>query len=136
VFYALALNATQSPTDKTFANKKKAAEILNKVWTEQPSHPGVVHYLIHSDDTQQLAEAGLPAAMCYAKIVPAVPHALHMPSHIFTRLGLWQQSIESNVASHDAAVGYVQKRLGKEGYDGETLRWTPIVRQPEPSSKV
>ena len=121
VFYALALNATQSPTDKTFANKKKAAEILTKVWTEQPNHPGVVHYLIHSDDTQQLAEAGLPAAMCYAKIAPAVPHALHMPSHIFTRLGLWQQSIESNVASRDAALGYVQKRLGKEGYDGETL---------------
>ena len=121
VFYALALNATQSPTDKTFANKKKAAEILNKIWTEQPNHPGVVHYLIHSDDTQQLADAGLAAAMCYAKIAPAVPHALHMPSHIFTRLGLWQQSIESNVASRDAALGYVQKQLGKEGYDVETL---------------
>lgn len=121
VFYALALNATQSPTDKTFANKKKAAEILAKVWTEQPNHPGVVHYLIHSDDTQQLADAGLPAAMCYAKIAPAVPHALHMPSHIFTRLGLWQQSIESNVAAHDAALRYVQKTLGKEGFDGDTV---------------
>jgi tetratricopeptide (TPR) repeat protein len=121
VFYALALNATQSPTDKTFANKKKAAEILNKVWTEQPNHPGVVHYLIHSDDTQQLADAGLPAAMCYAKIAPAVPHALHMPSHIFTRLGLWQQSIDSNVAAHDAGLRYVQKTLGQEGFDGDTV---------------
>jgi hypothetical protein len=121
VFYALALNATASPTDKTFANKKKAAEILNKVFAEQQNHPGVAHYLIHSDDTQELAEAGLPAAMCYAKIAPEVPHALHMPSHIFTRLGLWQQSIESNHAGHAAAVKYAQKSLGPGGYDGETV---------------
>jgi len=121
VFYALALNATQPPTDKTFANKKKAAGILNKVFAEQPNHPGVAHYLIHSDDTQELAEAGLPAAMCYAKIAPDVPHALHMPSHIFTRLGMWQQSIESNRAGHEAAVKYVQKTLGPGGYDGETV---------------
>src|SRR5215469_3228677 len=121
VFYSLALNATQPPTDKTFANKKKAAEILGKVWQAQPNHPGVVHYLIHSDDTQQLAELGLPAAMCYAKIAPAVPHALHMPSHIFTRLGLWQQSIDSNKSAHDAAIAYASKTLGKGGYDGETV---------------
>ncbi len=121
VFYALALNSTASPTDKTFANKKKAAEILNRVFAEQPNHPGAVHYLIHSDDTQELAEAGLPAAICYAKIAPEVPHALHMPSHIFTRLGLWQQSIESNRAGHDAAVKYAQKSLGPGGYDGETV---------------
>jgi hypothetical protein len=121
VFYSLALNTTQPPTDRTFANKKKAAEILDKVWQAQPNHPGVVHYLIHSDDTQQLAELGLPAAMCYAKIAPAVPHALHMPSHIFTRLGLWQQSIDSNKAAHDAAIAYVKKTLGDGGYDSETV---------------
>lgn len=121
VFYALALNATALPTDKSFANKKKAAEILNKVFTEEPNHPGVAHYLIHSDDTQELAEAGLPAAMCYAKIAPEVPHALHMPSHIFTRLGLWQQSIESNIAAHNAALAYVRKTLGEGGFDGETV---------------
>jgi hypothetical protein len=121
VFYSLALNATQPPTDKTFANKKKAAEILDKVWKEHPNHPGIVHYLIHSDDTQQLAEAGLPAAMCYAKIAPAVPHALHMPSHIFTRLGLWQQSIDSNKAAHDAAVAYARTAFGEGGYDSETV---------------
>ena len=92
VFYALALNATALPTDKTFANKRKAAQILNKIWAEEPNHPGVVHYLIHSDDTAQSAEAGLAAAICYAKIAPDVPHALHMPSHIFTRLGMWQQA--------------------------------------------
>jgi hypothetical protein len=121
VFYSLALNATQSPTDKTFANKQKAAQILDKVWKAQPNHPGVVHYLIHSDDTQQLAEAGLAAAICYAKIAPAVPHALHMPSHIFTRLGLWQQSIDSNKAAHDAAIAYARKTFGEGGYDSETV---------------
>ena len=121
VFYALALNATALPTDKTYANKSKAAEILNKVWAEQPNHPGVVHYLIHSDDSAQFAQAGLDAAICYAKIAPEVPHALHMPSHIFTRLGLWQQSIESNRAAHAAALTYVRKTLGPEGFDSETV---------------
>ena len=120
VFYALALNATALPTDKTFANKRKAAAILDQVWKEQPSHPGVVHYLIHSDDTPQLAEAGLDAAICYAKIAPDVPHALHMPSHIFTRLGLWQQSIDSNIASHAASIAYVRKTSGARAFNGET----------------
>jgi hypothetical protein len=105
-FYALALNATALPTDKTFANKRKAAQILNKIWVEEPNHPGVVHYLIHSDDSPQFAEAGLAAAICYAKIAPDVPHALHMPSHIFTRLGMWQESIDSNRAALAAALGY------------------------------
>jgi hypothetical protein len=121
VFYALALNATALPTDKTFANKSKAAEILDKVWKEQPNHPGVVHYLIHSDDTAKFAQAGLDAAICYAKIAPEVPHALHMPSHIFTRLGLWQQSIDSNVAAHAAAIAYVRKTSAPGTYDGETV---------------
>jgi tetratricopeptide (TPR) repeat protein len=121
VFYALALNAAALPTDKTYANQRKAAEILNKVWAEQPNHPGVVHYLIHSDDSAQFAQAGLEAAICYAKIAPEVPHALHMPSHIFTRLGMWQQSIDSNRAAHDVALAYVQKDLGKGAFDGETV---------------
>ncbi|MGC2413559.1 MAG: hypothetical protein WA459_12775, partial [Stellaceae bacterium] len=121
VLYALALNATALPTDKTLANKKKAAEILTKVWAEQPNHPGVVHYLIHSDDTPELAQAGLPAAVAYAKIAPEVPHALHMPSHIFTRLGLWQQSIESNRAAHDVALAYARKTIGPDAFDGETV---------------
>ena len=94
VFYALALNASALKTDKTFANQRKAAEILNKIWKGEPNHPGVVHYLIHSDNSPQFAAAGLDAALCYAKVAPDVPHALHMPSHIFTRLGMWQQSIE------------------------------------------
>ena len=121
VFYGLALNASALPTDKTYANKRKAAEILNKVWAEQPNHPGVVHYLIHSDDLDQFAAAGLDAAICYSKIAPDVPHALHMPSHIFTRLGMWQQSIDSNRAAHAAAVAYVRKTLGPESFDIETV---------------
>jgi tetratricopeptide (TPR) repeat protein len=121
VFYALALDTTALPTDKTYANQKKAAEILNKVWKEEPNHPGVVHYLIHSDDSAQFAQAGLDAAICYAKIAPDVPHALHMPSHIFTRLGMWQESIDSNVAANAAALAYVRKSLGPDGFDGETV---------------
>jgi tetratricopeptide (TPR) repeat protein len=121
VFYALALNATALPNDQTFANKRKAAEILNKIWKEQPNHPGVVHYLIHSDDSAKFAQAGLDAAICYAKIAPDVPHALHMPSHIFTRLGMWQQSIDSNRAANAAALAYVRKSVGPEGFDSETV---------------
>jgi tetratricopeptide (TPR) repeat protein len=121
VFYGLALNASALPTDKTYTNKRKAAEILNKVWAEQPNHPGVVHYLIHSDDSPEFAAAGLDAAICYSKVAPNVPHALHMPSHIFTRLGMWQQSIDSNRAAHAAAVAYVRKTLGPESFDAETV---------------
>ena len=121
VFYALALNASALKTDKSFANQKKAVVILDKIWKEEPHHPGVVHYLIHSDDSPQFAAAGLDAAICYSKIAPDVPHALHMPSHIFTRLGLWQQSIDSNRAAHTAALGYVNESLGPASYDSETL---------------
>src|ERR1700719_1459442 len=120
-FYGLALNGSALPTDKTYANKRKAADILNKVWAEQPNHPGVVHYLIHSDDSAQSARAGLDAAICYSKIAPDVPHALHMPSHIFARLGMWQQSIDSNRAAHAAAIAYVRKTLGPESFDTETV---------------
>jgi hypothetical protein len=121
VFYGLALNASALKTDKTFANQRKAAEILNKVWKEETNHPGAVHYLIHSDDSPQFAEAGLDAAICYSKVAPDVPHALHMPSHIFTRLGMWQQSIDSNRAAHAAALNYVQKTSGPGSYDQETV---------------
>jgi len=121
VFYGLALNSSALKTDRTFANQRKAADILNKIWKEEPNHPGVVHYLIHSDDSPQYATEGLDAAICYAKIAPDVPHALHMPSHIFTRLGMWQQSIDSNLAAHAAAVGYVNKSDGSGSYDQETV---------------
>ena len=112
VFYALALNATALPTDKTLANQRKAAAILEKVHAEQPDHPGVAHYLIHSYDSPALAEQGLPAARSYAEIAPDVPHALHMPSHIFTRLGLWQESIASNERSAAVGQAYARETFG------------------------
>ena len=96
VFYALALDVTALPTDKTYANQLKAARILEKVFAEQPDHPGVAHYLIHSYDFPPIAAQGLTAARRYASIAPSAPHALHMPSHIFTRQGLWEESIEMN----------------------------------------
>ena len=103
IFYALALLSTAPPTDKTYANQLKAAAILEKIFAQQPQHPGVAHYLIHSYDYPPIAAKGLAAARSYARIAPAVPHALHMPSHIFTRLGLWQESIATNRASAMAA---------------------------------
>jgi tetratricopeptide (TPR) repeat protein len=104
VFYALALNTTALPTDKTYANQLQAAAILEAVFAEQPQHPGIAHYLIHSYDYPPIAGHGLPFANRYAGIAPAVPHALHMPSHIFTRVGYWQDSIASNRVSADAAT--------------------------------
>jgi tetratricopeptide (TPR) repeat protein len=103
MFYALALISTAQSTDKTYANQLKAAAILEKILVQQPRHPGVAHYLIHSYDYPPIAAKGLTAARSYARIAPAVPHALHMPSHIFTRLGLWQESIATNRASAMAA---------------------------------
>src|SRR6202035_5367771 len=89
--------------DTTFAHQKQAATILEKLFAEEPDHPGVAHYLIHSYDSPQMAQLGLPAARLYAKLAPAAPHALHMPSHIFARLGLWDEDIRSNLASKRAA---------------------------------
>ena len=102
IFYALALLGAASPTDQSHANQKKAVEILNPIFAETPEHPGVVHYLIHATDSPELAAEGLNAARAYAKVAPSVPHALHMPSHIFTRLGLWQEAIDSNRAAEAA----------------------------------
>ena len=104
IFYALALLATAPPADKTYVNQKKAGAILEPLFVEQPEHPGVAHYIIHAYDYPPLAQRALDAARRYAKIAPDSPHALHMPSHIFTRLGLWQESIDSNLASADSAV--------------------------------
>jgi tetratricopeptide (TPR) repeat protein len=103
IFHAVALLGTATPGDKTYATEKKAAAILNAILPQAPTHPGVAHYLIHSFDYPALADLALPAARSYAKIAPSSPHALHMPSHIFTRLGLWNESIDSNLASRAAA---------------------------------
>lgn len=109
IFYALALNITALPTDKEYANQRKAIEILEPIFAEQPNHPGVAHYLIHSNDYPILAGEGLDAALAYAEIAPAAPHALHMPSHIFTRLGYWQESIDTNLASANTAKAGLPK---------------------------
>jgi tetratricopeptide (TPR) repeat protein len=107
VFYALTLIATgMMSQDKTYAREKQAAEILNRVLAREPRHPGVAHYLIHSYDYPALAQLALPAARSYAKIAPASAHAQHMPSHIFTRLGLWPEAIASNLDAHSAAKAF------------------------------
>ncbi len=103
IYYALALNVGASPADKTYANQLKGAAILEKIWTRQPEHPGIAHYLIHLYDTPALAEKGLAAARRYAKVAPGAAHAQHMPSHIFTRVGYWQESIASNIESSRVA---------------------------------
>ena len=118
ILYALVLIATATPTDKTFANQLKAAGILEPLFKKHPHHPGVAHYLIHTYDYAGLAERGLPAARVYATIAPSVPHALHMPSHIFSRVGLWPEMVESNRASYRAAENELSgQTLGIGSYD-------------------
>jgi tetratricopeptide (TPR) repeat protein len=99
VFYAMYLVGTQLQSDQTFAAYLKAAAILEKQFAKHPDHPGVAHYLIHSYDAPPIAQQGLPAARRYAEIAPSAPHALHMPSHIFTRVGAWADSVATNQRS-------------------------------------
>ncbi|HYE54169.1 MAG TPA: hypothetical protein VD996_04970 [Chitinophagaceae bacterium] len=120
ILYALALNATADPTDKSYTNQKKAGGILNKIYTNNPDHPGIVHYIIHNYDNPALAELALPAARKYAAIAPASAHAQHMPSHIFTRLGLWNEAVKSNLASVSSAQCYAQS-AGIQGHWDEEL---------------
>ena len=103
IFYALAVNQTALATDKKYSQQLKAAGILEPLFKEHPKHPGLAHYIIHAYDHPPLAEKALPAARSYAALAPAVPHALHMPSHTFTRVGLWKESIETNRRSAEAA---------------------------------
>ena len=118
VFYALALLSSASPGDKTHSKQKEAAGLLEPLYRVYPQHPGIPHYLIHAYDNAELASRGLPAAKAYAAIAPSAPHALHMPSHIFTRLGLWEDSITSNLAARDAArkVGDTGEQLHAMDY--------------------
>jgi tetratricopeptide (TPR) repeat protein len=134
VFYALALLSNASPADKTHAKQKRAIAILEPLFRAHPDHPGLAHYMIHACDSEELAEQGLPAARVYAKIAPSAPHALHMPSHIFTRLGLWDDSIQSNLASKESAhrhgdamgelhaMDYLVYAYLQEGRDGDAQR--------------
>src|SRR6266566_6984313 len=99
IAYAITLNVAASPTDKTYANQLKGAAILEPIFKRQPQHPGVAHHLIHLYDYPPIAERGLDAARRYSQIAPAVAHAQHMPSHIFTRVGAWKESVASNLAA-------------------------------------
>ena len=103
IFYAISLVASAPPTDKTYANQLKAGGILEALWAKQPNHPGLAHYIIHAYDVPALAPQAKAAAERYADIAPSAAHALHMPSHTFTRVGMWQESVNTNLRSIAAA---------------------------------
>jgi len=126
VFYALSLIATAPPEDKTHAKQKKASLILEPIYRKYPDHPGVAHYLIHDYDSAELAARGLGPARAYSKIAPSAPHALHMPSHIFTRLGLWDDSVASNIAARAAARS--QGDVGEELHAMDYLVYAYLQR--------
>jgi len=116
IFYALSLAAAAPPTDKTYADQRKAGAILERLLAAQPDHPGLTHYIIHAYDAPPLAEHALSAARRYSQIAPSAPHALHMPSHTFTRLGQWQESIDANLKS-----GEVARREGSTAEELHTM---------------
>ena len=119
IFYALALNGAVDPADKSFTRQKKAGSILNNLYPGQPNHPGIIHYIIHNYDYPELAEIALPAARIYASVAPSSAHARHMPSHIYTRLGLWDDCINSNLASVSSAQCYAEAAGIKGHWDEE-----------------
>jgi len=129
IFYALALIAVgqANPTDTTFSNQKRADSILEPLFKAEPAHPGLAHYLIHANDVPQLAHLGLYAARRYAGIAPDVPHAQHMPSHIFTRLGLWDEDIASNARSAEAARQFEEEGHLKALWDQRGHAWDYLV---------
>lgn len=120
IFYALALTAAADPADKQYVKQKNAGRLLNTLYPDEPNHPGIIHYIIHTYDYPELAALALPAARKYAAVAPASAHALHMPSHIFTRLGLWEECIQSNKASVAAAQCYAET-VGLKGHWDEEL---------------
>src|SRR5438552_7951656 len=101
IFYALALIATAPPSDASHAKQKEAAAVLEPLFRKYPQHPGIAHYLIHACDNAEMARQGVAAAKAYLQIAPAAPHALHMPSHHYTQLGMWDESVASNLAAHN-----------------------------------
>ncbi len=126
IFYALALRSAADPADKTFANQMMAGKILDGLFPSEPNHPGVAHYIIHNYDYPELADRALDAARKYASIAANSAHAQHMPSHIFTRLGLWDEAIQSNLNSMDAAKCYTEK-LGMQGHWDQELHGLDYV---------
>jgi hypothetical protein len=150
IFYALSLTAAASPTDKSYANQLKAGSILEPLWAAQPNHPGLAHYIIHTYDVPALADKARAAADRYSGIAPSAAHALHMPSHTFTRVGLWQESVETNSRSMRVALEsgsisealhasdyamYAYLQLGKEAEAKAILEGLPaLARRFDPSA--
>jgi tetratricopeptide (TPR) repeat protein len=130
-FYALSVDQTALPTDKTYANQLKAATILEKLYKVEPDHPGVTHYLIHSYDVPALAPRALPYARKYANLAPDAPHALHMPAHTFTRVGSWQESIETNIRSHDVSMQRHDIGEGMHAWDYEMYAYLQTGQDAE-----
>lgn len=131
IFYAITLNVSASPADKTYANQLKGAAILEPIWQRQPQHPGVAHYLIHLYDYPPIADKGLAAALRYSKIAPNAPHAQHMPSHIFTRVGYWKESIAANLASVQAAQANNETGEQLHGEDYMVYAYLQLGRDKE-----
>jgi hypothetical protein len=126
--YAITLNVAASPSDKTYANQLKGVAILEQIWQRQPQHPGVAHYLIHLYDYPAIADKGLQAAKRYAEIAPAAPHAQHMPSHIFTRVGYWQESIVANGKSVEAAKAGKELHEQLHGMDYQVYAYLQLAQ--------
>ena len=131
IFWALAIAQTALPTDKTFAQNLKAAEILEPLYKKMPNHPGLAHYIIHSYDVPALAAKALPAARAYADIAPSVPHALHMPSHTFTRVGEWKESVATNIKSAAEAEKTGGFSEGMHAMDYETYAYLQMGMDKE-----
>lgn len=136
IFYAIYLTATQQPTDKTYASALKAAQILEAQFVKNPEHPGVAHYLIHSYDYPPIADKGLKAAKRYAEIAPSAPHALHMPSHIFTRVGAWEDSVATNQRSAAASKAANEPGSGLHAMDYMVYAYMQLARDKEASLVV
>ena len=119
IFHAISLVAAAPPTDKTYANQLKAGGILEALWIKEPNHPGIAHYIIHTYDYPSLADKARAAAERYATIAPSAAHALHMPSHTFTRVGMWQESIDANTRSMKVALstGSIAEALHAADYE-------------------
>jgi hypothetical protein len=149
ILFGLCLASTQSPFEKTLQRANRAIVILNEQFARHPDHPGVTHYIIHASDFPSIAANGLLAANCYANIAPAAPHALHMPSHIFTRVGLWLQSADTNRRSRDAAMlaghitdqlhaydywEYADLQLARDDEAGQIVTWSGALTEPSRAS--
>ena len=136
ILYAIALNTSAAPTDKTYAQQLKGAAILEPMWERLPNHPGIAHYLIHLYDYPPIAEKGLKAALKYSQIAPGAPHAQHMPSHIFTRVGYWKESIDSNNAS--AKIARESKDFGEQMHanDYKVYAYLQLARDDDARAAV